>query len=1180
MPKELSNPFSTGGGGQRFENQVQTAFVILMLAQSSCPTLPSWPISKIKLQGRFADYETDDFIVFVGNSTSGKRAKLLAQVKHTLGFTESNPVFSEVIHAAWQDFCNPSLFQEGNDQLALITGPLNATDINNVRMLLEWARNSEDADEFVTRKVERANFSSNAKRTKLRVFRAKVSEAKGSDVSDDELWRFMKSFHLLGYDLDIRSGVSLSLLHALIASWSPDQAEAIWAQVAQEVLSINQNAGTVTTAVLPESIRKAFIRQGTRLIPEEIAATLPAVAGSDWQASLPTEVARANLIGVWNEQTFSDRSVVERITGEAYGSWISRVREALHAAEPPLKLSNGIWSVNTRLEIWQALGSRVFDDDLARFRESATHALAERDPKFELPTEQRFQASILGKDMAHSRALRRGIAETLALLGSHPSNLSNCSPEKAEETALMVVRDLLTAADWLTWASLNDLLPLLAEAAPNEFLDLVGQALVNPSKPFSAVFSQEGSGAFGGDNYMTGLLWALEGLAWSETYLSRVTVILGELAEIDPGGNWANRPLSSLVTIFLPWLPQTSASVERRQAALTALRHDVPGVAWSLLKSLLPNQHQMSSGSYKPKWRDVSVRELDTKVDPEEYWRQVDYYIGLAVELAKTNMAWLVDLLRDLQNVIRLEAINDLLAFLTSDAVVELSEAKRYPVWFELDLLVRKHKGFRDAAWALPPEIVEAAAGVARRLEPADPTLHHRRLFSNQPFYLFDEQVDYQRQEQELVARQLGAIEEILNVYDVDAVVAFAGQVENSFTVGTAFGKLSRDSAEASFLPSLLSSVDQPVQQFIAGFVWGRFFSEGWGWLDELSLNDWLPEEVARLYTYHRFFPETWQRVADALGENEELYWRAVEVNPYATDDGIEAAVDKLLEYGRPLAALDCLYRQYKKTENIDPVRTFQALLEGARSSEPSHRVSSTEIVGLIKALQQDQGVDQTALFKIEWVYLALLNSYNGAKPKTLEARLATDPDFFCEVIQLSYRSTLESGETKRADDSAADMALNAYRLLNEWKVLPGTQPDGSFSATNFESWLSRIREVCGASGHLEVALREIGQVLVYSPSDPNGLWLHETIASALNARDAEEMRKGLYTGFRNARGVHFVDPTGAPELSLAENYRQKADSLENAGFPRLAAMLRQLAESYVREAKRIVDRHNTDDLA
>ncbi|MGZ6208389.1 MAG: hypothetical protein ACXWMS_12660, partial [Syntrophales bacterium] len=99
--------------------------------------------------------------------------------------------------------------------------------------------------------------------------------------------------------------------------------------------------------------------------------------------------------------------------------------------------------------------------------------------------------------------------------------------------------------------SLNDLLPTLAEAAPGEFLSQVERALQQTPCPFDNLFAQEGKG-ISGRNYMTGLLWALETLSWSDKYLSRVAIILAELASHDPGGNWANRPANSLVTVLLP----------------------------------------------------------------------------------------------------------------------------------------------------------------------------------------------------------------------------------------------------------------------------------------------------------------------------------------------------------------------------------------------------------------------------------------------------------------------------------------------------------------------------------------------------------------------------------------------------------------------------------------------------
>ncbi len=94
--KKLSNPFSTGGGGGQFEAHVQASFVVLMLTGGFAPCIPCWPISKIKLQGKFAGFDTDDMIVFVEKASSDQKRKILAQIKHSISITE-NEVFGEVI---------------------------------------------------------------------------------------------------------------------------------------------------------------------------------------------------------------------------------------------------------------------------------------------------------------------------------------------------------------------------------------------------------------------------------------------------------------------------------------------------------------------------------------------------------------------------------------------------------------------------------------------------------------------------------------------------------------------------------------------------------------------------------------------------------------------------------------------------------------------------------------------------------------------------------------------------------------------------------------------------------------------------------------------------------------------------------------------------------------------------
>lgn len=255
--KQQSNPFSTGGGGVNFETRVQAAFTVLMLSGRLAPCLPPFPIVKIKLQGHYAGFNTDDFIVFSKQPETQKEARLLAQIKHDISITARDTTFAEVIQSTWNDFNNES-FNLNIDALALITGPLSATDINDVRPILEWARHAENEAEFFT-KINTANFSSDAKRKKLEVFKTHLKAANGeTDVSDKQLWEFLKVFHLIGYDLDTESGSTLSLLHSLIAQYTNESAASLWARIVDAVQISNQNAGTITLETLPEDIRTAF----------------------------------------------------------------------------------------------------------------------------------------------------------------------------------------------------------------------------------------------------------------------------------------------------------------------------------------------------------------------------------------------------------------------------------------------------------------------------------------------------------------------------------------------------------------------------------------------------------------------------------------------------------------------------------------------------------------------------------------------------------------------------------------------------------------------------------------------------------------------------------------------------------------------------------------------------------
>jgi hypothetical protein len=1175
--KQLSNPFSTGGGGVHFEAHVQASFVALMLTGGYAPCLPCWPIVEIKLQGKIDGFDTDDVIVFVEKSGTKERQKLLGQVKHSISITQANSVLSEVIQAAWNDFNNPHVFTKGKDIIALITGPLSATDSHNVQWLLTQARHTKNADEFY-RNVKQTNFSPAKSNEKLAVILHHLKLANNnSDISKDELYSFLNHFHLLGYDLGKEVGVILSLLHSHISQFNQQSPQLIWSRIVDIVQTWNQDAGTIILERLPKDLKEAFKQPVIVHIPKELTETQAESAKTNWsQHQYATDLALANLIGAWNEKKEADISVLEKLTAQSYSTWILKAREVLNLPNSPFSLLNGIWKIIERGNLWNALGQYIFDQHLDAFRESAVAVLTERDPSFDLPTEERFAASIYGKVLTSSSALRMGLAEGLAILGSSPDALIRCSQDKAEFTAVLAIREIFAHADWVLWGSLNNLLPVLSEAAPDEFLKSVENALHLSPCPFDELFSQEGNGITGG-NYMTGLLWALESLAWDEKYLVRVCVVLGELSSHDPGGRWANRPANSLATILLPWLPQTIASVEKRKVAVKTLSNEFPEIAWKLIISLLPNQHQTSMGSHKPSWRNTIPENWKEEVTLSDYQSQVSFFAELAISMANQDTTKLSELIDNFDDLPK-HSFNKLLEVLSSDATLGFSEDKLLHLWDRLKKFTSKHRRFSDAAWALNDELLSSVEAVTERLAPSNPFYLYQRLFSGRDSDFYEENDNWEERQQKINECRQKAVEEILKLGGIKSVIQFAEAVESQLgQVGHSLGRVADKEIDTVLLPKYLNTENRKLSLFIRGYVWSRYYTNGWSWADELDKSGWNSGQVGQLLSYLPFTNETWDRAEKWLGNLQSDYWLKTDVNPYPVDEALDTAIKKLIEYGRPHAAINCLERMRYNKQPINVNLCVKALLAALSSSGPSDSMDTYNVVELIKALQENPEVAPDDLFQVEWAYLPLLDRHHGATPKVLENRLASNPEFFCELIRLIYRSKKTNVTTNEPSEKTKAIAKNAYRLLHNWRTPPGMKEDGSFNDAHFLAWVQYMKEICTNSGHLEVAFVKLGEVLIHCPSDTSGLWIKQTVANALNASDAEDMRDGFRSGIYNSRGAHFVDPTGKPERELAEQYRQKAEQVENAGYQRFAVTLRSLSESYKREAERIITEHKRD---
>lgn len=315
ISENISNPFSTGGGGIFFENQVQTMFVVIMLACGYIPCLPGEKITKIKFQCKNIGFCTDDMVIYANDTSTTKEHKMLTQIKHKISITNSDKDFQAVINAAWNDFNNPSVFNKENDIIVLITGPLSKSDIYDTRVILDWARHSEDPNDYFENKIGLSKICSDKKRKKIEIFRKALKAAnKDRDVSNELIYSFLRHFYILGYDLDIKDGSAYSFYTTIINQLTNiENGNCIWSKIAEMVSSYNKNAGTLEIDNLPDEIKEYVKKREVNIIPENfVKPKKQFIEGVD--QCYENSLFIASILGEWNENSQGDNEIIREVT--------------------------------------------------------------------------------------------------------------------------------------------------------------------------------------------------------------------------------------------------------------------------------------------------------------------------------------------------------------------------------------------------------------------------------------------------------------------------------------------------------------------------------------------------------------------------------------------------------------------------------------------------------------------------------------------------------------------------------------------------------------------------------------------------------------------------------------------------------------------------------------------------
>lgn len=940
-----------------------------------------------------------------------------------------------------------------------------------------------------------------------------------------------------------------------------------------EAMAVLKNSGVEDQKA--DSLAR-FARRSLLAMRREIA-NKPELHQPRW-ARPPIDRSTRSLLlaGRWNEGRESDKDFLSALSGMAYDD-LRETAEGLSSESGPfIGHVDVTWALVSAHDSWRLLASRLRADDLGRLGPAVKEILGEIDPGLELPKDERWRASIEGKIPKFSSELRKGLASTLALLGVYGDRVDAGSGMNGLNWVSVAVRQLLDRANadstCKLWISLSGLLPLLAEAAPDEFLAHVDKSLEGQAPLLSGLFEAESSGSIGGSAPHTGLLWALETTAWSGPHFGRSVYLLGRLAEIDPGGRLSNRPAASLATIFNPWHPDNSVDVTRRLNVLDALRKRHPGVAWELMLTMLPQAYGVHFPSHEPAFQSWKPDKIT--VTYGEYFLVVTEVVRRTVEDAGTNVVRWVTLIENISNLNpadRETVLNALQQHVVNDDFTDEDQSK---LWEALRSMTAKHREFSDAEWALPSQELEKIDRIQSLVQPNAPSERHVWLFQDYtpPMPGHSITADFQAYEAAVEESRKNAALDIDESEGYGALRQLAREATQAWWVGVAIA----DATEVKYereLMSFLGAADPVDSELGASYAARRFNQNGWPWLEELleRMPSLTSAQRAILLLQTRDYPKSWQRADELSEEIAQELWRRFSVYGLGGFPHTAYACERLMNVGRNAAALG-LIEIYISREGA----AVEQLLERAASAleallhtdDPEIRILRQYDFERLFDLfyEYEAAIGWERIGQLEWQYLPALG-YN-ANPRMLGQLLARDPNFFVEVVSVVYRPASAEGRPQPTEEEERK-ATNAYRLLDNWAVPPGAQDDGHIDRTALSDWMSLAMRGLQEADRSDVGAQTIGRVLATAPSDPDGSWPSQAIRDLFEELGSEQLEYGFYLGVLNGRGVtsRSLEAGGTQERSLAARYRNDAEQCEDQ-WPRTAALLRSLADYYDRDAR------------
>lgn len=897
-----------------------------------------------------------------------------------------------------------------------------------------------------------------------------------------------------------------------------------------------------------------------------------------------SEIIPTLLMGRWDESKEGDKEILQTLAGEDYNTYSEKLYKWLDVDSPPLIKIGHTWRLTSPLDAWTHLSDYLSVKDFGRLKECFLLVMKEVNPVLEVKPELKLLVSTKGRESQYSSWCREGLTQSMILISLHGDKFKFQHDFSSQSWVDGIIKELLYDAPGDVWISRDSQIPLIAEASPKSFLEAAYHSLSLDDKPIMEMFVEE-DGFLTPFSHHTGLLWALEGLAWTEEYVYDSAILLAKLAALDPGGNLTNRPMNSLCEIFKPWHYQTLASFEDRMQILEEIISREYSVGWQVLYRMIPDGPGGSAfPTQKMRWR-LFERSFKQEYTWQEIFDTHSRVMKLLVEHFDFSESKLVDLLKKSEsNQLRPSDRDKVLSYIEDN--LDKIQIKNNSAWHELRDTLSQHRTHQDAKWALPEEALEKYEQLYRKLTPLDQIDNVIWMF-DEHWPKFSEGAmgrEIRDQEKFINQKRVEGLEAIYQTHGLDKLYELVTIVKQPWIYGDALAQVVNNEDEVFRLCEYLESSEDSHLNFIGRFIYRKSIINTIDWVfelfEKLKKQKYSDKALARVFYQVEQSKKVWEFIEHTNEATQHDYWTGIYPHFWGLPkEEIVYGLDRLMWVKRFISALDIVYHK----PEVIPTEKMVEVLEtaGTQKSEENNRFDSYHVARIIEVLELRSDIEKAIMLRIEWLYLPFLASYSsGYKPKLLHKELAVNPVFFNEVLEAVYKSENDKDEQEIiVDEATASRSRNAYDLLRSWKLIPGVDENGVIDNEFLWNWIKKVRSMAEKSGRLKVADMEIGQVLAQYPEEKEP-WPPHEICNVIDSINTQNIKSGFSSATFNKRGSSTRGPFdgGAIERRHAKYFRQQAGQLKFK-FPETAGVLTQLAEGYEKDAKRMDDMAERDKL-